>query len=240
MLVFSLNPRLDVDQWAARFAQHGRVSIPDLLDPDCAMALHQHLRARADWVQMINSADKLVELTRDQRAQMPAETAAALDQAVYAGARQGFQYRYEAIRVPDKAAERIASDDPLAAFAHWWSGPDVLPLLARIAGDDAIRFGDAQATAYAPGDFLTGHDDDFAGKDRSAAYVMGLTPIWRTEWGGLLLFHDDAHAAVQGLVPAFNTLNMFRVPQMHSVSEVSRAAAYRRYAITGWLRRSDP
>jgi Rps23 Pro-64 3,4-dihydroxylase Tpa1-like proline 4-hydroxylase len=29
-----------------------------------------------------------------------------------------------------------------------------------------------------------------AGKNRVAAYVLNLTPRWRVEWGGLLMFHD--------------------------------------------------
>ena len=69
----------------------------------------------------------------------------------------------------------------------------------------------------------------------NAAYVFGLSPDWRTEWGGLLLFHR-AGGEVEGLTPAFNTLNLFAVPQLHSVSQVTRAAPMRRYSIPGWLR----
>ena len=112
----------------------------------------------------------------------------------------------------------------------------VRDFLRTITGSAEIEYADAQATAYAPGDFLTVHDDAVEGKFRRAAYVFGLTPVWRLEWGGLLLFHgSDGHVDC-GWVPTFNTLNLFKVPQLHSVSEVTQAAAYRRYAITGWLR----
>ena len=83
---------------------------------------------------------------------------------------------------------------------------------------------------------LTAHDDEIAGKKRHAAYVFGLTPQWKTEWGGLLLFHTADGDVAHGLLPRFNTLNIFKVPQLHSVSMVNEAAAYRRYSITGWLR----
>jgi Rps23 Pro-64 3,4-dihydroxylase Tpa1-like proline 4-hydroxylase len=108
--------------------------------------------------------------------------------------------------------------------------------LRQVSGRRELAFVDAQATAYAPGDFLTAHDDDVAGKHRLAAYVFGLTPVWRAEWGGLLLFHDAQGDIERGFTPRFNTLNLFAVPQLHSVSLVSRAAPHRRYAITGWLR----
>ncbi|WP_133364654.1 2OG-Fe(II) oxygenase [Qipengyuania sediminis] len=234
---FRLNPALDVEAAAAGFAATGIASIPDILAPETAAALHAMLRSRQDWRQVIGGEDKLYELDRAALAALSAEQRAALDQAVYAGARNGFQYRYETLRVPDEDAGREASEDPLVAFAGWWSSEEVLDLLRRVTGHADIAFADMQATAYSPGDFLTAHDDDVAGKHRLAAYVLNLTPRWRTEWGGLLAFHKEGSAEVTALTPAFNRLNLFAVPRRHSVTEVTRAAAYRRYSLTGWLRR---
>ena len=233
---YALGERGDEAELAARFAATGVVSIPRILDEASAIALHALLRQREDWRQVIGGADRLVELDRPTRAGLSEEQRGQLDQAVYAGAREGFQFRYETLRIPDSPAERAASADPLAAFAAWWSSEPALGLLRRIAGAPHIAFADMQATAYSPGDFLTAHDDDVAGKNRVAAYVLNLTPKWRVEWGGLLAFHDESGPEVSALAPAFNRLNLLRVPRRHSVTEVTRAAAYRRYALTGWLR----
>jgi Rps23 Pro-64 3,4-dihydroxylase Tpa1-like proline 4-hydroxylase len=233
---FALNPALDATALAGRFARDGRLQIVDILTPASATMLHAMLRERTDWRQVMNSGGRVMELDRATRAAMSEEQRAALDTAVYAAARAGFQYRYETIRVPDDEAARRTSDDPLAAFASWLSSGEPRAFLRMVTGADGIDFADAQATAYAPGDFLTGHDDAVAGRHRHAAYVLSLNPMWRTEWGGLLLFHAGDDGWAQAVEPRFNTLNLFRVPQMHSVSEVTRAAAYRRYSITGWLR----
>lgn len=238
-MTFSLAPDLDTTALAARFAEQGRVRIHGFLASSCAETLRQELRTREDWKQVINSGEKLIELDRPTRASLSAEQAAQLDTAIYAGARKGFQYRYESLRVPDADQDRAASDDPLAAFARWMSQGPARDMLRAVTAGDAVDFVDAQGTAYAPGDFLTGHDDAFPGKNRHAAYVLGLNPVWRLEWGGLLLVHKGEDA-VEGVVPAFNTLDLFRVGQMHSVSEVTRAAAYRRYSVTGWLRSGQP
>lgn len=232
---FALNPRLDATAARRVYARDGRVRIEPFLRPDCAEALYRMLRERHDWVAVVNSEAKAIELSRAARAAMTAEQHAALDTAVYAAARSGFQYRYETLRVPDEDAERAASPDPLAAFAQWLSTGEARATLRAVTGVEAIDFADMQGTAYAPGDFLTGHDDQVAGKSRHAAYVLGLSPVWRTEWGGLLLFHEP-DGGVRGYTPQFNALALFRVPLMHSVSEVTRAAAYRRYSVTGWLR----
>ena len=95
---------------------------------------------------------------------------------------------------------------------------------------------DAQATRYRPGDFLTAHDDDVAGKHRLYAYVLNFTPAWRPDWGGLLAFHDaDGHVS-EAYTPTFNALNIFRVPQQHAVTQVASFAGAQRLSITGWIR----
>ena len=138
--------------------------------------------------------------------------------------------------MPEIPEKRAARHDPLTSFVKLMSG-EALDLLGEIMGDDTINFADGQAIAYAEGDFLTGHHDDIDGKNRRAAYVFNLTREWRAEWGGLLLFHDADGQIRNGLVPTFNALNLFAVPQHHSVSEVTRAArGARRYSVTGWLR----
>lgn len=227
----------DIAALAAQFRQYGHVHIPHFLHAADAEAMHLNLRGRADWRQVLTTQDGgAVELDRPTRADLTSAQIQALDDAVYAQARGGFQYRYETVRVPDGAAARLDSADLLADFANWMSAGEGRDFLRQVTGHDDIVFADAQGTAFSPGDFLTGHDDAIDGKARRAAYVFGLTPVWRLEWGGLLLFHGpDGHVS-NGLTPTFNSLNLFAVPQMHSVSEVTRAAAYRRYSVTGWLR----
>lgn len=232
---FALNPQLDPDALHAAYRRDGRVRIAGLLAGDGAGRLRAALEARDDWRQLLNSGERLYELDRATRAAMPEPHRRALDTAVAEGARHGFQFRYESIRVPDEQAARRASVDLLARFAQWLSEPVALDFLRRVVGAADVRFADAQATAYAPGDFLTAHDDAVAGKDRRAAYVLSLNPQWRAEWGGLLLFHRP-DGTVEGLVPAFNTLDLLAVPQPHSVSFVTPAAIGRRLSITGWLR----
>lgn len=232
----SFMSRHDVDALAGTFQAVGHVHIPHFLDPDDATALHHQLRERTDWRQVLTTASGFAELDRTTRDGMNLKTAKALDDAVYAQARDGFQYRYETVRAPDSASERLAGADIIFDFAESISTGEVRDFLRMVTGAYDMQYADAQGTAYSPGDFLTGHDDEVAGKSRRAAYVFGLTPIWRLEWGGLLLFHGADGHVERGLVPKFNSLNLFAVPRMHSVSEVTRAAAYRRYAITGWLR----
>ncbi|TRW14203.1 2OG-Fe(II) oxygenase [Glacieibacterium frigidum] len=228
----AFDPRLDAATAHRVFAETGHVRLTPFLTDAVAATLHTQLRGREDWRQVVNSGDKVFELSRADRAAMKPEQLAALDAAVMAGAREGFQYRYETIRLPDGDAADIG--EPLAAVTRSLSEGAGLAMLRQIVGAP-IDFADGQATAYSPGDFLTGHDDAVSGKQRHAAYVMGLTPTWRVEWGGLLLFHEPGNK-VTGVSPGYNSLDLFAVPRLHSVTQVTAAAAFRRYAVTGWLR----
>jgi len=232
---FRINPDLDVERIARLYASEGRVRIYRLLEAPGVASLHDHLLQRTDWWHLITGPDGILELSPGQRARMSARSRAALERGVHERARTEFQYRYEALRVPEDEDE-LEADDPLSDFAHLMSSEPMLEMLRKVTGDGDLAFSDGQATHYGPGDFLTCHDDDVPGKNRRAAYVFGMTPGWKPEWGGLLLFHDDRDLSVQGQVPGFNTLDLFAVPRRHSVSIVTPAAATRRFAITGWLR----
>ena len=236
---FALNPALDADALAEAFSADGHVSIADFLETECAAQLHQALVKREDWAWAINAGGHVYDLGRDAQKGMTPQQRAELDARVNAAARDGFQFRFSSLRVPDRISDRQPQNDMLHAFAEFMRNDDVLGFIRKVTGETAIIFADAQGTAYHPGDFLTGHDDDVEGKNRELAYVMGLTPQWRVEWGGLLLFHEGDNR-VRGLVPRFNCLNMFGLPVMHSVSQVTPFAGGVRYAVTGWMRTRLP
>ena len=233
---FRLNPAFDAELWAARFAAAGRVHIPDFLVPEDAERLLLHLKGSDQWRLVVNQGDKLFELDRAAQQSLDDAGRASLEQAVHAAARHEFQFMFETIRVPDAPEARRERGDLLSAFATFLSSPETVDLLRTVTGQSAVEFADAQATAYGLGHFLTVHDDEVAGKKRFAAYVFNLTPSWRTDWGGLLLFHRPDGHVEEALTPSFNALNLFSVPQPHSVSMVTPFAPYRRYSVTGWLR----
>jgi len=234
MASLRLNPALDPDRLAAAYRPTRRLVIDDSLDEASAALLHDWIATAEDWRHIVNGRDTVFEIPRPAYLAMSAEERGRLDEAVTAAARTGFQYRYDSIRVDDDPVARAKRAMPVDAFAALMAAPATLALLGQVIGAGDLDFADAQATAYWPGDFLTGHDDNVAGKGRRAAYVLGLNPEWRPEWGGLLLFHDGPR--VDGVVPGYNRLSLFGVPQPHSVSNVVAAAARPRYSITGWLR----
>jgi Rps23 Pro-64 3,4-dihydroxylase Tpa1-like proline 4-hydroxylase len=109
-----------------------------------------------------------------------------------------------------------------------------------ITGSNSFDAAFAQATNYRPGHYLTRHLDDPKGEHRKFAFVWGYTRRWDPDWGGLLQFFDDQSRPAQAVSPEFNTLDLFDVHHIHSVTLVAPYALNPRLAVSGWYVCGDP
>jgi SM-20-related protein len=235
MIGFALGSAFDPAELAAIFAAHRRMQIADFLSSESAQALLADLSQSGAWKLAANRGEQIIDFDAARQEALTPEQWAKLDQAVALGGRYGFQFRYDTIRLPKEKGLAPASP-ALAEFADFLSSPVMVAFFRRLTGAGDIDFADAHASRYRAGHFLTTHDDAQAEMGRRAAYVLNLSPEWRPDWGGLLLFYDAHGNVVRGFTPRFNSLNIFAVPQAHSVSWVTPLAAAPRYAVTGWLR----
>ena len=228
----ALNPELDLASLRDQFRRNGHVRVPRVFAGG-APELYRYLESNEDWVQVANHDDGAHEVPWMEWQQPMSSLRTELEPGIFARACDGFQYSYAALRVPPSG--EVCEDPVVADIAALMHSEQMLAALTAVTGVKAPTFTDGQVTAYGPGDFLTGHDDDLAGSGRKVAFVLGLTPQWRLEWGGLLLFHELGSMDCAGLIPQFNTLDLFSIPRYHSVSMVTRAAPRRRFSVTGWL-----
>lgn len=233
---FDLSQDIDKEKIKSEFHLKGRVEIPGFLASGQAEKLRASLLDRSDWTLVLNAGEKVYEIERNRFAEMSEQQRAELESRVINAGREGFQYRYEAVRISDDDERRRDTDTLLDRFARFMSSRPVLDFLSEIMGNHLLEFADGQATAYSSGHFLTSHDDNVADKGRHAAYVLGLAPKWRAEWGGLLMFHGDDGNIEEAFVPAMGALRLFAVPKLHSVSYVTPFAPEPRMSVTGWLR----
>jgi SM-20-related protein len=222
---------------AQNFARSGIIRISDIFEIDLANRLHQHLDSEVEWSRVVSQGELAWDMTPQAIAAMDAEREKAFLAQVHETARDGFQFLFDSRIISDDPAERAAKNQLLDRVLDVLNHPASLDIFRTIVGAPDLRLINGQATRYLPGHFLTSHDDGIDGEDRIAAYVINLTRGWRTDWGGLLQFHNASGDIPLALKPGFNTIHLFRVPQLHSVSYVAPFAAVPRYAITGWLRR---
>lgn len=221
---------------ATSFARSGIIRLSDLFKPEVATRLHRHLDTEIAW-------DRAVSQGVDSAWDLGPEAISTLDDdeerkfmaAIHATARNGFQFLFDSLIVSDDADARKARGFLLDRAIDALNHPVSIDAFRAITGVSNIRRVNGQATRYLPGHFLTSHDDGIDGENRVAAYVINLTKGWRTDWGGLLQFQSASGDVPLALKPGFNTIHLFRVPQLHSVSYVAPFAGVPRYAITGWL-----
>jgi Rps23 Pro-64 3,4-dihydroxylase Tpa1-like proline 4-hydroxylase len=235
--ILAINPELDPSALAARFVRRGRVHLPDFLVAPAAEQVYRYLAHGAQWSLVLHDGTCVREATPEQRRHGDEAWEREMAAFAYARAREGFEFLYEHRGVADDPRERAADPSPLARFVDFLNSPPFLEFARCLTGQSDIVRADAQATRYRPGDFLTQHDDfDKTGrKHRRAAYVFNLTPRWLADWGGQLQFIGPDGHVDEAYVPRFNALNVFAVPQPHSVSIVAPFAVGARYSVTGWL-----
>ncbi|HEV2083028.1 MAG TPA: 2OG-Fe(II) oxygenase family protein [Brevundimonas sp.] len=223
-----------------RLAQTGRVRVDMPLGTELTQGLHHALASpEMVWNRAIRTPFGTDVPATVFDAQDPVEKA-RLIAMVHEEAGEGFQFIYDRLRLGQARAMGLPLPPPLDGLHALFNAPEWLDWARSLTGDDRIAYVDAQATRYLPGHFLNGHDDRHEDAGRLYAYVLNLTPRWRVEWGGLLAFLDDWVRVSETFVPAFGTLNVFRVPQPHLVTQVADFAPDPRLAVTGWWRTTPP
>jgi len=238
-LAIELNPSLDPDALAADYRANRRMQIRDFLTDPSARAVYEELH-QLPWGLVYNEGEKVVQLAPDRVAQLDGREAAAITAGIQRRARTQYQFLYAYFPILTAYFSSHSPRFGIFDFYEFINNPATLDFVRRVTGLDNIRWADGQATWYKPGHFLKAHTDEEASTGRLAAYVMNLSPMWERDWGGFLQFFDADDNIEQAFKPSFNTLNIFTIPQHHSVSMVSTYVQAERLAVTGWFRGDDP
>lgn len=218
------------------FARHGRIHVPQLLSKESANALSDALVNDVPWNVTAIRGDLVYDIKPHEYAAMSADQLAAFEAELNKAAQTQYVARYRTFRFSDHG-ERFEGDiAALFALSEFLNGDAFLDFVRAVSGRNTVRLADGQATCYWPGDFLHPHRDVVSEKKRVLAYVLNITPAWKTEWGGLLGFIDGDGHLEEAYTPKWNALNLFDISQLHYVSQVASFAAAHRYSITGWLR----
>ncbi|WP_374765048.1 2OG-Fe(II) oxygenase [Yunchengibacter salinarum] len=235
---FALNPHLDTDALSRQYRERQRLQVRDIFTTETAEAITQTLEHQVPWAFVHQDGDRARYYRAEEMAAMSAEDQRALMARLYDGARKGYQFAYNTYPMLDAYLEKWRQVPLLDQLLEFINSPEMLDFIRRLTSRPDIIKGDAQATRYGAGQFLKKHDDRLDSEYRVAAYVLNFTRHWEPDWGGFLQFYDHEGDIEQGFLPRFNALNIFTVPQEHSVSPVAHYVPHQhqRYAITGWFR----
>jgi SM-20-related protein len=233
-----INNDLDFEGYRIDLARNTRVQIPDFLQLDAAERLRSCLQHEVPWTLAERSDGASKTISRADYSAMDEQARAENLRKAYQRARNEFQFVYESYMMVKAAIEGRDPTLMLHAILDFLNSEEFITFARWLVNDQKITHVSAQATRYRAGHFLTRHEDKDKNEDRAYAYVIGLTKNWRADWGGLLQFENDQGEVTQTLMPRWNSISLFKVPQPHIVSLVSPFANEDRLAITGWFLRA--
>lgn len=232
-----INPDHDPEAFGRTLQEAGRLQVSDFFTQESADYLYKIHMENKDWNLAYNEGDNFYESSIQQIQAVSPQQQQKFMNSIYARARTQFQYVFYQYYITQAIKLDEQPGHPMHQFDEFMNSEDVLNMMRTLTGETAIRKADSYASIYAPGHFLTAHDDRHDSHDRVAAYVVSMTKTWNKDWGGHLAFFDDDGNITEALIPSFNTLNIFLVPQMHSVQLVSPFAGNSRTSYLGWLHR---
>jgi SM-20-related protein len=233
-----INNDLNFDGYRIDLAKNTRVQIPNFLQLDAAELLRSCLQSEVPWTLAERSDGTSKTISAADYSAMDEQVRAENLRNAYHRAKTEFQFVYESYMMVKAAMEGRDPTLMLHAILEFLNSEEFIAFARWLVNDQKITHVSAQATRYRPGHFLTRHEDKDKNEDRAYAYVIGLTKNWRADWGGLLQFENDQGEVTQTLMPLWNSISLFKVPQSHIVSLVSPFANEDRLAITGWFLRA--
>jgi SM-20-related protein len=232
---FRIAPGHEPARYAEEFQRNGRVQISGFLREEDAQQLYRALSERARW-NLTLLHDMPRDIPMEKWTALPEQQRMDIDRQVIEAARTRFEGRYCTMRLSNHG-EPFGGDVPeLVALTRFLNSEPFFAFMRALTGCEEIALTDAQGTLYLPGHFLLNHDDSNSKRKHLAAYVLNLTPRWNAEWGGLLCFLDEEGRVAQTYTPAWNVINVLKVPQPHFVSFVAPYASAARCSVTGWMR----
>ena len=239
-----VNPELDRAAFAKQFAKAGRIQVPDVLAPESAAAIREILEKRTPWLMTWCAGSSGARyIPPDQLAAMDPKEARSIERTILDSGRKGeFCYLYMSYPLDIAFANKWQPGSIQEQLRDELRGAEFASLLRDLTGKSEIVGADGYLTHYAPGHFLSLHSDEGSKWPRLVAFVLNLTfTQWKPDFGGYLTFYDDPGDIDMASMPRFNSLNIFTVPQVHSVARVSSCAPMGRAAISGWARATlDP
>lgn len=228
-MTFNINQDLDLEKISRDYAVDSRVRVNNFLPEDQARSLSQCLATLTSYRHAFVLGGNYGEANEEELRALPSNELNKFRNDIMEQAANGVGFWYE------RHAITSESEGLMAELFNWLNSETLLKTIAKITKNTQFRNAVAQATRYLPGDFLTRHQDVVTKEKRKVAFVINLPPRWHPDWGGLLQFYELNGTPRDAWTPDFNSLSLFDVSHIHSVTSITSFAPEARLAVSGWF-----
>lgn len=212
-----------------------RVKIHSFWQHDEAMAISQALAKETKFLNAHFIEGQNKQISDGDFAKLNTQERTELQQKIYSNAADGVGFLYGRHQIAPNP-QNTEIPELLLSVGDALNTDEMLTKIRSITGHKDICAASAQATRYIPGNFLTRHNDIHQTEQRRVAYVLGFSPKWHPDWGGLLQFYHDNGTPKDAWAPDFNSMTLFDVRHVHAVTFVTPFAPLPRLSVTGWFR----
>lgn len=233
-MALSLNTALDAKTLAPGYAKNKRGQVQNIFPLEQAEKTYQCLATETPWgLFYVGEGEDGIKIPAKKFKSLSPQELQEIYAHIFktASDRYQFMYLFHNLNHPERNPELFVHK-----IADFLSSEPVLEFIRTLTGIPEIIRADAQATRYIGNCFLHPHTDGDEEYGRRVAYVLNMTKNWDPNWGGFLQFFDKNGNVTDSFKPTFNALNLFTVPQAHSVSFVAPFCPGERLSITGWFR----
>ncbi|WP_164078403.1 2OG-Fe(II) oxygenase family protein [Alteromonas facilis] len=227
---FSFNTQFDFAASKTAYQQDNRAKIENLFEDQQANALHQVLGHELQYDIAITHNNQYMNITQAEWEAFDQKKRQEFLAQAQSNATKGIGFIYGQRKV-SKASENATLRD----LYTWLNSEKTLQWIRDISGHEDIVAASAQATQYYPGHFLTRHNDIQEIEQRRVSFVINVTPQWHPDWGGLLQFFEEDGTPRDAWAPGFNSLHLFDVKHIQSVTFVAPYAGAPRLSVNGWF-----
>lgn len=229
-MTIQINDILNMSELKDEFLKNGIVRVFDFLEQTSLEKISLSMEKNVSYVNAFFLEGQNREVSDAEIQKLPVVTQQQLYKDIHEAASRGTGFLYGRYKIDQDSL--LDLKDTLQLF----NSESILKLINEITGLCDLKSADGQATRFRRGDFLTRHIDNVPGETRRIAYVLGLTPAWHPDWGGLLQLYERDGTPTKSWSPVFNSLTLFDVDKVHSVTSIAPFALKSRYSITGWFR----
>ena len=221
---------LDFENIQQRYATDTKVRVTNVLDFELASFTYQALNEGIAYDNAMFINGNNVSIKKDEWKALSDEQRQQIYFGLMENAAKGSGFSYGRKAINESESNRVLRDFYVALNSE-----SVLEKIRQITSIDDINCASMQATQFLPGQFLTRHKDDVKEEGRKVAYVFNLSPEWHPDWGGILQFYTENGDTKESWTPSFNTLSLFDVSHIHSVTYIAPFSKKARLSLSGWF-----
>jgi Rps23 Pro-64 3,4-dihydroxylase Tpa1-like proline 4-hydroxylase len=213
------------------FSQSNKCRLANFFELEDANSLSQAVQNIREYDLVFHAGGENKAVPEAELRKHSDETRQQLQAEIFENAAKGIGFLYGR-----RLVQKDDENQKLRQVFEWLNSPATISWIKSVTGMHDITHADANVTRFARSEFLTRHNDVLPGETRRVAFVINLSPKWHADWGGLLQFFEADGTSTHSWTPTFNSLSLFDVKHIHSVTSIAPYAPALRLAISGWFR----